>query len=191
MAVIDPSKNWQVLEDRLAVETDPIKRRNLLNMLQHSKSELAFDFEATLSGMSEEAQHRSYNTGDPAQNPKGKAAILAYYEKLRDWDLLNIQSDCDNLVVDRDCVVKDGVLKMAYPGRVLLHMGIEVGDPDAYYLFQARVATFWPFDENGLSLGEHSYMCGDGFAGIAERKLKPGDIIKAPPYDPKEFEGRS
>jgi hypothetical protein len=26
-------------------------------------------------------------------------------------------------------------------------------------------------------IGEHSYNSGDGFAGIAERKLGPGDIV--------------
>ena len=51
-----------------------------------------------------------------------------------------------------------------------------VDDPDAFYLFQTRMAVVWPMDENGLVIGEDTYTAGDGFAGITERKLLPEDI---------------
>ena len=39
------------------------------------------------------------------------------------------------------------------------------------------MATLWPFDEHGLITGEDTYTGGDGFAGIADRKLSAGDIV--------------
>ena len=39
------------------------------------------------------------------------------------------------------------------------------------------MATLWPFDENGMVLGEDTYTGGDGFAGIESRKLDPSDIV--------------
>ena len=71
-------------------------------------------------------------------------------------------------------------MAIAYPGKVLNAMGHNVDDPDAYYLFETRMLIVWPMDENGLVLGEDSYVSGDGFAGIAERKLDPADLPKQP-----------
>jgi hypothetical protein len=36
----------------------------------------------------------------------------------------------------------------------------------------------WPMDEDGLVIGEDSYTEGDGFAGIAERRLGPDDLTE-------------
>ena len=185
MALIDPTRNWAMLEDRIAAEGDPVVRRNLLTMLDHSKSELAGAFDETLAGMGEDARHITYNNpDDPAQNPRGKAAIRAYYDNLLAFDLLKLQVEVDRLLVTHTHAVRDGVLRMAYPARVLGMMGIAVADPDAYYLYEARMAQFWPFDERGLCMGEHTYTVGDGFAGIATRKLRDEDIVLVPPYVP-------
>jgi hypothetical protein len=72
-------------------------------------------------------------------------------------------------------------MRIAYPGRTLRAMGIDVDDADAYYLYEARMATLWPFDEQGLASGEDTYTGGDGFAGIAERKLAAEDIVQYAP----------
>jgi hypothetical protein len=68
-------------------------------------------------------------------------------------------------------------MRMAYPGRTLLALGIEVDDPDAFYLYETRMAIVWPIDEQGRIIGEESYTDRDGFAGIAGRKLAEGDIL--------------
>ena len=40
------------------------------------------------------------------------------------------------------------------------------------------MVTFWPFDEHGLARGEDPYTGGDGFAGIAGRKIDVADIVE-------------
>jgi hypothetical protein len=52
-----------------------------------------------------------------------------------------------------------------------------VDDLDADYLFETRMAVVWPIDENGLFIGEDSYTAGDGFAGIAQRKIDPSEVV--------------
>ena len=44
-------------------------------------------------------------------------------------------------------------------------------DPDAFYLYEARMATLWPLDDAGLVIGEDTYTGGNGFDGIAGRKV--------------------
>jgi hypothetical protein len=68
-------------------------------------------------------------------------------------------------------------MRMAWPGTTLAAMGIEVDDPDADYLYETRMAILWPLDDDGLFIGEDSYVGGDGFAGIADRKVDPDDVI--------------
>ena len=48
-------------------------------------------------------------------------------------------------------------------------------------MYEARMATLWPFDESGLATGEDTYTGGDGFVGIAGRKLAADDIVQYAP----------
>jgi hypothetical protein len=87
-----------------------------------------------------------------------------------------LELDVDRLVVDEDCIVTEGVMRIAYPGAIVQLLGHEVDDPDAHYLFETRMTVVWPMDEHGLVLGEDTYTAGDGFAGIAGRKLSRADL---------------
>ena len=57
-------------------------------------------------------------------------------------------------------------------------MGIDVDDPDAYYLTEYRMGVVWPVDpvEDRLT-GEEVYSSGNAFDGIAERKISLDDIV--------------
>src|SRR5207302_1679065 len=79
-------------------------------------------------------------------SPQGKDGVRAFYERFVASGAGRLQLDIDRLVVDRDCILTEGVMRMAYPGRTLRAMGIDVDDPDAHYLYEARMATLWPFD---------------------------------------------
>jgi hypothetical protein len=71
---------------------------------------------------------------------------------------------------------------MAYPGQTLIAMGIEVDDPDAYYVGQSRMGIVWPVDHGEDRLtGEEVYSSGDTFEGIAGRKISLADIEELEP----------
>jgi hypothetical protein len=176
MPVIDQHVTWQKTEERLATETDPVLRRNLELLLTHQKAESALDMEALMATISERAKYQNFGGGE-ITGPEGKAAVQKFYEDFAASGAQKLQFDVDRLVVDRDCILTEGVMRMAWPGATLQARGIEVDDPGADYLFEARMAILWPIDEDGLFIGEDSYVGGDGFAGIADRKLDPADIV--------------
>lgn len=178
MAVIDVHRTWAKVEERLATETDPILRRNLQTVLDHMKAEARGDIDGLLATLSDDVAYHAYGTDDPALEPAGKPAVRTFYERFIASGATRLQFEIDRLVVDRDCVVTEGVMRMAYPGRTLAHRGIAVDDPDAYYLYEARMATFWPIDDDGLARGEDTYTGSDGFAGIADRRIDPADIVE-------------
>jgi hypothetical protein len=181
MTLIDPTRTWAAVEERLARETDPVLARNLATVLEHMKAEAAGDIDRLMATLADDVRYHAYGTTDPALNPSGPDEVRAFYEAFVASGATRLQFALDRLVVDRECVVTEGVMRMAYPGRTLLARGIEVDDPDAFYLYEARMCTLWPVDEHGLARGEDTYTGGDGFAGIAGRKLGPGDVGEARP----------
>jgi len=176
MTVIDPNRTWAKVEERLATETDPVLRRNLETVLEHMKAEAVGDIDGLLATMSDDVAYHAYGSTEPLMNPTDTAGVRAFYEAFIASGATQLQFEIDRLVVDRDCVLTEGVMRMAYPGRTLAARGIVIDDPDAFYLYEARMATLWPMDADGKARGEDTYTGNDGFAGIEQRKLRPEDI---------------
>jgi hypothetical protein len=179
MTIVDQNTTWAKVEARLATEVDPVLRRNLELLLQHMKAEASLDMEPLMATVSEQARYTMF--GDANSVIEGKPAVRQFYEDFAASGAHKLSLDIDRLVVDRHCILTEGVMRIAYPGRTLQAMGIEVGDLDADYLYQSHMAVIWPIGEDGLFVGEDSYVGGDGFEGIADRKLSPSDIV---PYEP-------
>jgi len=173
-AVIDPSRTWAKVEERLAVETDPTLRRNLELLLEHMRAEATLDLERLMATVSERARYEFF--GDVPTLLEGKAAVQRFYEDFAASGASKLHLDVNRLVVDRHCILTEGQMRMAYPGRTLAAMGIVVDDPDAFYLYETDMAIIWEIADDGLFVGEDSYTGRDPFAGIAGRKLAPTDI---------------
>jgi hypothetical protein len=175
VAVIDKTKTWRLVEERLAAEADPRRIQILEVVLEHMKAEAAPDMDRLMATVAEDADYHFWGpTGDTG--PKGRADVRAYYEAFVASGANHLQFDVDRLVVDTDCVVTEGWMTMLYPGRALVAKGIEVPEPDAYYRYEDRMCVVWPIDADGLVVGEDSYSGGAGFVGIADRKVDPADL---------------
>ncbi|MBY0276105.1 nuclear transport factor 2 family protein [Candidatus Binatia bacterium] len=173
---LDPSKTWRVVEERLARETDPRLRRNLETVLAHMKAEASGDLETLMRTVADDASYHAYGTPDAFMSPQGKPAVRAFYTAFVGSGAFRLELDVDRLVVDADCVVTEGTMRIAYPGAALQAMGHPVPEAECFYLYETRMIIAWPMDENGLVRGEDSYVGGDGFASIAERRIALADI---------------
>ena len=177
--VIDPRKNWALVEQRLAEESDPRLQRNLQIVLQHMKAEATLDFDALLATVADDARYHFFGSEDDEAfaGPKGKTNVEAFYRSIIELDIHRIEHDIDRLVVDKHCIITEGQMRIAYPGALLKGMGYAVEEDDAYYLYETRSAIVWPIDDNGLIVGEDSYTGADGFAGIENRKIELDQIV--------------
>ena len=176
MVTLDQRKTWQAVQERLAVETDPVLRRNLETVLEHQYAEALGDIDRLMATLSDDPNYHNY--GGPAVGEiNGRAAVRRFYELFARSGCDHIEHPAETLVVDRHCIITDGPTKIAFPGRTLRKRGIDVDDPDAYYLFQSRSLIIWPFNGEGLLTGEDSYFGADGFIGIENRKMLPDDIV--------------
>jgi hypothetical protein len=178
MPVIDPYKTRQTLVERLKSEANPLHRRQLEQIVKHMKGEAAGDVDKILTTVSPNATYISYdNPGGPPRVFEGHQGIRRFYHQMFEVVSVDLEFFVERLVVDDYCVVTEGANKSAMKGSVLAAMGIKVEDPDAFYLTRGRTLVVWPFDRDGMILGEYIYH---GFStapiDAAQRKLLPEEI---------------
>ena len=176
---IDPNKTWELTEQRAQTETDPRRKANLEIVAKHMKAEARCDIDGVMATLTDKPKYKWHDEADDVTlNPEGVAAVEEFYDMaIVRTGAHRLEWIVDRVIVDDDAVFTEGVMRLAYPGTTLLEMGIEVDDPDAYYLSEARTAVVWPIDkESGLIIGEEIYKAGDEMAGIQGRKITLDDI---------------
>ena len=170
---VDKTKTWRKVEERLAIEPSERKRTILANVLAHMKAESIPDLDGLMTTLAPNPQYHFWGpTGDTG--PKGTAAVRAFYTAFANSGAHRLEYDVERLVVDDDCVVLEGIMRIVYPGRTLAAMGRAVDDADCWYLYEDRMVTFWPYDADGMLLAEDSYTVGVGFENM--RKLAAAEI---------------
>ncbi len=174
---MDPTKTWRKVEERLERETDPRRRQLLENVLTHMKAEAAGDLAGLMSTLAPDPQYHQWGATPADHGPKGRAAVQNFYEDFVASGATNLEYDVEHLVVDEDCIVTEGVMRIAYPGTIVAAMGKDVDDPAAYYLYESRMCVLWPYDADGMLLAEDAYTATDGFANL--RKLTPDELPPA------------
>ena len=177
---LDPNKTWKLIEKRIANESDPIVKRNLELVHAHMQAEARGDIEGVVATLTEKPKYIAHDVpGEAAMNPEGsKDAVRAFYDlTIVQTGAHQLELDCDRIIADRETVITEGTMRMAYPGKTLAMMGIEVDDPDAFYLYETRMSVAWPVDEaEGKLVGEETYTGTNGFEGIQDRKITQADI---------------
>jgi hypothetical protein len=174
---IDPTKTWRKVEERLERETDPRRRALLENVLAHMKAEAAGDLAGLMSTLAPDPRYHQWGASPVDNGPKGRAAVQKFYEDFVASGSTNLEYDVEHLVVDEDCIVTEGIMRIAYPGRTVAALGKDVDDLDAYYLYESRMCVLWPYDADGMLLAEDAYTATDGFANL--RKLEPEELPPA------------
>ncbi len=186
---LDPNNTWRRVQERMEREEDPTIRRNLELVLRHMKSEARGDIEGVVATLTETPRYVMHDLpGEAAMNPSGsKDEVRAFYDRtIVQTGAHRLEFACDRVIADRESVMTEGWMRMAYPGRTLATMmGIEVDDPDASYVYESRMCIVWPVDpQSGMLVGEETYTGTDGFEGIADRKIREADIVPLEPAGP-------
>jgi len=173
---IDTSMTTAPVRRRLEAERDPLVKRNLKAVFDHMEAELRGDLEGIMATLVAEPRYHIYNVVDAAGNVanaeiKGGGSTRTMYADAIKAQTSQLQEyHISMIVADAAGVANDGFLKVPWAGSSLASMGYDA-DPDAAYLYQGRLCSFWPIREDGLIIGEDIYFDVNGFKGILERKL--------------------
>lgn len=174
---------WQPLLDRLAAESDPVRKRNLEVVARHVVEEVAGNMPALMDTLVPEPEYVVWGATDSV-GPTGRAEVTDWYERLQRAGRNRLDYVIHRVVVDEHCVVTEGDFQYAIAGRDLPGVTTtEAGEaitPDGYHLVAHRTTVLWPVDENGLIEGEHIY------AGERHRVLRRLDDGEMPHLGPEE-----
>ncbi|WP_067666788.1 nuclear transport factor 2 family protein [Nocardia miyunensis] len=156
MPIIDPTKSWEPLEERLSRTTDERHRQVLSIVLEHMKAEAVPDVDRLMATL---APHPEYHFwyGNADNGPKTTEGVRAYYEAFAASNANHLVFEIDRLAVDNDLVMTEGWMKMIYPGAAAQAIGVEVDDPNGDYLLVFRQVINWPIDADGLIIAEDAY----------------------------------
>jgi hypothetical protein len=176
---LDVNMGYRAVQQVLDGETDPVKRRNLEVVIKHMKAEARCDVAGVLDTLIDEPEYKWHSDpGNPDLNPKGsKQAVADFYDMwIVQTGAHRLEWDLTRIMVDQSAVLTEGVMKVAFPGKTLLGLGIEVDDPEALYLAEGMTTVIWPVDAStGLLVGEEVYDF-DKMVGIADRKIQLSDV---------------
>lgn len=174
MAVIDPTRTWQMIEQRLETTSNPRHRQVLSIVLEHMIAEAAPDLDRLMATVSADAVYHFWgNEGD--SGPKGHDGVREYYAAFVASKANHLEYKMDRLVVDDHALVTEGDLHMLLPGATAQQMGFPVDDPAADYLYVSRQLIVWPVNEDGLITAEDSYTSGP----LEFRKLDRAELPQA------------
>ena len=184
---IDVNMGYQYVQRVLDAETNPVRQRNLKVVIAHMKAEARCDVQGVLDTLVEKPEYKWHGDPDnPLLNPKGsQQAVADFYDMwIVQTGAHQIEWDLSRVMVDDHAVLTEGMMKVAFPGKTLLTLGIEVDDPEAFYAAMGMTTVVWPVDAaTGLLVGEEVWDC-DKMVGIADRKVDTSDIT---PLAPEAF----
>lgn len=173
--LIDPTKTFRLLEERIAKTTNPRHLLMLRRLLDHAVGEAKLDLDLVMSTLAPDPRYIAW--GAPADmSPVGRQAVRSFYEQTivngGQWCL---EFDMDRIVVDDDTIVTEGDFRSLYYGADAASRGFPVDDQDGFYLLTLRMLIVWPFDAEGLIVGEETYS-----AVTAPDFLKKVDAAEVP-----------
>lgn len=172
--IIDPTRTWRLVEQRLATETDPRRRQLLEATREHMQAEAAADWDRLVATLGPEPAYHQWGSSASDEGPKGREAVMDFYRGILAAGCEVLHHDVERLIVDEHAVVTEGELRIAYPGWVLAARGLDVTETEAYYLYRTRMLIVWEYDDDAKLLCEDSYSTGDGFTPfrrIADEEL--------------------
>lgn len=171
MAIIDPTKTWELVEERLSRTTNERHRQVLSIVLEHMLAEAVPDMDRLMATLSPNPDYHFWYANTD-MGPKTTEGVRAYYEAFMASGANHLVFEIDRLAVDDDLVMTEGWMKMIYPGVAAQAIGVDVEDPNGDYLLVFRQLINWPIDADGLIIGEDAYQTGP----VSVTKLSVDDL---------------
>lgn len=98
------------------------------------------------------------------------------YDEWARTDQCIFYTDDENLAVSDHVIVSTATMYRQTPGSVLAAEGVVV-DPDAWYLTKPAEHMIWPYDDNGLLVGEDVWEYDESVRDIIA--LDQADVLTA------------
>jgi hypothetical protein len=159
MKIFDPREVCRVPDEFLAVTENPRHRAMIKNFRRHGMLEVSGRWKEILGpGMLvEEPAYRIFEGGRGIVL-RGREQVAAFYGALAESGATVFGPLEERMAVADWGLSLESLLGSHLRGHQLQAMGIDVDDPQGFYQLEHWYASFWPYDENCLLIGEHIYQ---------------------------------
>jgi hypothetical protein len=171
----DAAASWRLLTERLAAETDRVRRRNLEVVARHVAAEVAGDLEALEQTLVAEPRYTFWG-GDSPRRLGSIDDVRGFYENNVRAGKNRLAFDTTRVLVDDETVITEGVFRHVVEGRFLPGRTLPDGgslDPATRYLTAYQAIVVWPISAEGLIAGEEVYL---GEPHQVQRAVAPGEF---------------
>ena len=135
------STMWQAIEERLAITTNPRHRAMLEVVIADAQAEADRSVERLMATLVDDPQYHFW-VGGRDVGPKGRTAVVAYYEQFVGSGGAVFESPKDRVVVDDHNVVSEAEVRNVVPGSVAKRRGYRVPDETGHYVVWFRNVVF-------------------------------------------------
>lgn len=160
--VFDPDSSWRILEERMALEKDPVCRGLLEEVRNHMRAEIGGQLEPLMDTLIPEPIYHFRMFG-PEGGPKGREAVHSFYQGMIENGGNRFQFEIQRIYVDEGGVVTEGKMRQTVAGEAVVAAGVEqiddeAVDPGKTYLTENHILTVWPAGEGGKLVGEDIFF---------------------------------
>ena len=143
----------------LETTTNPRHRQILENYRRHAILEVCGYWEPIFEAdMTVEDPIYYYNVrGFAGDKAEGASAIKSIYKHLADSSGSVMVVENERLMVSDWGFASEALFKSYYRGFTLIEDGIEVPDPDGFYVLQQGYVMLWNYDDKARMIGEQVY----------------------------------
>jgi len=160
--IFDPDSSWRILEERMAVEKDPVCRELLREVRDHMRAEISGHLEPLMDTLIAEPIYHFRMMG-PESGPKGRAAVHSFYDAMISGGGNRFQFEIQRIYVDHGGVVTEGKMRQTVSGEAVRAAGVEEIDGESVdaattYLTENHILTVWPAGDGGKLVGEDIFF---------------------------------
>jgi len=182
MAKLDLMQLTVAADELLEVTENPLQRQILEVYRRHVLLEVAGRWEEIFAPdmIVEHPIYRinaaiSLNDAGATEVFDGMREVKAFYEALMENGAPVMTVEQQSLAVADWGYANECILHHQVPGAALLGMGVDVDDPQAFYVQSYYIVAVWHHDSRGRLIGEHLYEAKPGSRTVV--KLAPEDVI--------------
>lgn len=172
METVDSRRNWAIIDEMLASETDTWRIQMLSQLKEHVRAECGGDLDALMATMVDEPEFHNWS-GTQDSGPKGRDDLKTFYSNLIASGSNRFEYRIERIVIGDDTLVTEGEIRIPFSGAMLKAMGREDVIETACYATVGRTVTFWPFASDGRIIGEDIYSMSSDITEAVEVTLNP------------------
>ncbi|MFD5061793.1 hypothetical protein [Streptomyces sp. NPDC058394] len=176
MARLDITKTNDEIDRLMEVTENPRHRFLLTAYYRHRYLEIAGRYDEIFAPeMTVETPVYHFNYAGISARLEGQEQVKGLYDMWAQTHQSIFYIEEEQIAVADNFIASIATARQQVLGQALIANGIEVDEPDAYYLYKARTQMIWPYDDRGRMIGEDVWETDADKAEII--KLDAADVL--------------